>query len=80
MTVDRVDDRGAGKRRPAPTIGGVNNFRGHKKPSSGASGDDFQRVYLHKNYSSVILFVQMPIEAKTMKFTGYFDRDGKNVN
>ena len=42
-------DRGAGKSWPAPTIGGVNNFRGHKKPSSGASGDDSQRLYLHKN-------------------------------
>ena len=37
------------KQKPSSTIGGVNNFRGHKKPSSRASGDDSKRIYLHKN-------------------------------
>ena len=34
------------------SIGGVNNFRGHKKPSSRASGDDSKRIYLHKNQAA----------------------------
>ena len=58
-------DRGAGKRRPAPTIGGVNSFRGHKKPSSRASGDDSKRIYLHKNEAAKETW--RPLSAKNEK-------------